>query len=81
MGIPAGYRAKFAIRQGSGTLYDPEVAQALMRVLDKVDFSRLILPVDKKGTDPFSASAPGADQKVDPEAVESPLPDNRQPVH
>jgi putative nucleotidyltransferase with HDIG domain len=81
MGIPAGYMAQFAIRQGSGTLYDPEVVQAFVRVLDKVGFSGLILPVDKKGTDPFSASEPGPDQKVDPEVVESPLPDNRQPVH
>jgi putative nucleotidyltransferase with HDIG domain len=51
IGIPAGYRASFEIKRGSGTLYDPAIVRALLSALNTIDFSKLVLSgVKQPGT-------------------------------
>jgi putative nucleotidyltransferase with HDIG domain len=55
IGIPAGYRASFEIKRGSGALYDPAIVSALLTALNRIDFSRLVLSASE-GSDTVGTS-------------------------
>jgi putative nucleotidyltransferase with HDIG domain len=60
IGIPAGYRASFEIKRGSGILYDPAIVRALLSALNEINFSALVL---SGATQPGPGSA-GAQETV-----------------